>query len=140
MLCQSVPKSFTATAEYTLLFSCAIPANAVPTGKSLRVTTFFHGSSAELNSLLYLNGVEARGTSGEENDEQGYSFTLINTGGTGFSIGGTQLSFEAEIGGIGPQTLTSVPAIPWTTGWTLAVYVAGSGTAVGDTFIVEIIS
>jgi len=142
VLCQSLPVSISVNNVYKNLFTCAIPANAVGKGQSIRVTAFLHPvNSGPLYSNLEFNGNVVDSSSTLISNELGWSFTVTNIGGTGFSIGGTATSGQS-IFAFGPQT-GSQPAVPWSSGWTLEIMVAyGTGTyytADGDTFTVEIL-
>ncbi len=147
VLCQSLPKSQSVSDVFHPLFTCAIPANAVATGKSIRVTVYLHQvplNNISLDSSLYLNGT-AVGLGGAtlDNEEQSLTYTITNTGGTGWSIGGVQMNGASSYAAVGTQNCATIPALPWSTGWTLGIWVAwsnsGTTTVLGDIFTVEIL-
>jgi hypothetical protein len=55
LLCQKGPVTFTGNQATQSMYTCAIPANAVPTGKAIRVTATV-ASSGEMISGIVLNG------------------------------------------------------------------------------------
>jgi hypothetical protein len=140
VLCQSLPVTKTVTDVITPMFTCAIPANAVAEGKSLRVTSTMHsGSQGELLESLLLNGADAAyAYVTEDGQAMGLSFIITNTGGTTEVIGG-QSFYPA---GTASYSGSANATIPWTSGWTLEISAnasSGSVTADGDTFVVEIL-
>jgi hypothetical protein len=140
VLCQSLPASVVANDVLKPLFSCAIPANAVASGKSIRVTANLHATtSGTLTSHITLNGsIADANSSTAQNEETSWSFIVTNTGGTGCQIGGTT-TVGSDAGAFGPGQ-TGTVTVPWTSGWTLEIEVStGTGTAEGDTFVVEIL-
>lgn len=79
--------------------------------------------------------------SSNPNAEENWSFTITNTGGTGWSIGGF-VTLGSSFFVFGPQNCNPA-TVPWSSGWTLEIGVAApTGTVVvfGDTFTVEILS
>jgi hypothetical protein len=56
VLCQSLPVSVSTNNVFKPLFTCAIPANAVPTGKALRITSNLHSASAAVDGAVFFNG------------------------------------------------------------------------------------
>ncbi len=145
VLCQSLPVSVSANYYLKTLFTCNIPANAVATGKSLRVTVNLHSVNSGTSgvvSYLEFNGNEVDATSTPaQSVEQNWSFIVTNTGGTGCSIGGTTTAGSSTLA-LGPGTVYR-PPIPWSSGWTLQIWVSYSTatyyTVDGDTFLVEIL-
>jgi hypothetical protein len=145
VLCQSLPIALNVTPSLVAIYGCEIPANAAASGKSLRVTVNFHPASgtAAVDSFLYFNGndVASQGnTAPIINQEQHWEFTVMNTGGTDFTLSGLS-AIPGSIYPFGPGNFTSRPAIPWTSGWALDIEVAsrsGTITVDGDSFLVEI--
>jgi len=127
-----------------ILFTCAIPANKVPKGKSLRLTTALHAVNSGTQGVVSFIDVDGETiTSADttaQSDEEVWNLVITNIGGTNFSIGGTSTANESTQAW-GPAILNH-PAVPWSTGWTLQIWVAfntGTFTVNGDTFIVELI-
>jgi hypothetical protein len=142
VLCQSLPTSLTVTDVITPIFTCAIPANAAATGKSLRLTSNLHlGSTGELVGGIYLSGSDfANGFATSEGQEMNFSIIITNTGGTGCRAAGTVIGNSSFA--VGPGTGSGL-TVPWSSGWNLQVKVdvsSGSVIADGDTFVVEILA
>jgi hypothetical protein len=151
VLCQSVAKSVTTGEAVVTLVSCAIPANAVGVGKSIRVTASFHSvNGSNMDTSVYFNGNEVFSTLAETgpNVQHSYSFIVVNDSNSGgWDVGGTETANETTLA-IGPYT--SSPGfhgtLPWTTGWTLAFKVAfdcgcnQTFQAQSDIFVVEILN
>jgi hypothetical protein len=138
ILCQSAPKSFTTSATIQPMFTCAIPANAVPTGKSLRLTAYLHpgsGPSGNTISSLWLNGTDITFTYGTA-PEQTFNVIISNAGGTSWLLAGTLCNEGTSCS----STFYQGTSLPWSSGWTLEIGVDGPGNiAYGDVFIVEIL-
>jgi hypothetical protein len=144
ILCQSAAKGLSVHSSLVTMFSCAIPAGAVGTGQSIRVTTSFHGNSTNLTSYLFLNGSEAfTEESISANQEHTWSFIITSNTATGWSISGIRCPDGGPIGILGSQNSLYTGALPWSTGWTLQMMVSyetsTSYEAYGDTFVVEIL-
>lgn len=139
LLCQTGPVTLTGSGSEVTLYSCAIPANAVPVSKSIRVTTLVSSPGAVL-SIITLNGHDL---ADEEPPSGGsfWQFTLANNGGTTGSMAGLRPGSSTNT--LGPLGFQSVsPAVlPWTTGWTLQIRVfADIGVQIeGCLFTVEIL-
>jgi hypothetical protein len=151
VLCESTAKAITANESEVTLFSCAIPANAVGVGKSIRVTANFHPSngSSPLVVSLFLNGndVGLFADSSIPFVEQNWSFIVTNDSNTGgWAMGGFNVVNNHPPIAFSAANTQNVHPLPWSSGWTLAFKVdfSGSGTnsyqAVGDTFVVEILN
>lgn len=87
VLCQSLPVAVSTNNVYRTLFTCAIPANGVGIGKSLRVTVNLHSVTGApgVGSLLEFNGNEVDSTSTPSQlAEQNWNFIVANTGGHRF--------------------------------------------------------
>jgi hypothetical protein len=121
------------------MYTCTIPANAVPSGKSIRVTVALGSSGAVLSDLV-LNGTgtyDAEPPSGLSF----WQFTIANNGGTTGSIAGFKpTSAVSQVAPFASQSV-SPATLPWASGWTLQIDVlADTGvTADGDLFTVEIL-
>jgi hypothetical protein len=139
VLCQGLPTSVSVTDVITPVYSCEIPANAVATGNSLRLTTSLHsGSAGELVGAIYLNGTNSdfEGFVTSEGEGMNFSILITNTGGTGCTAAGTVIQ------GGSSDVVHGALTVPWSTGWSLQVKVnasSGSIIADGDTFVVEIL-
>jgi hypothetical protein len=146
VLCQSAPTSTTVNATLKPIFTCAIPANAVATGKALRVTTNLHQTgtgTGSLSSVITLNGsLVISNTVKGEGGALNWSFIVTNAGGTACTVAGTATTGGAGITfAFGPGQ-TGTVTVPWSSGWTLEIEAdSTSGTipVAGDTFVVEII-
>ena len=141
VLCQSLPVSVSAGSQLVTLFTCAIPANAVAKGKSLRMTANLHGNtSAAFTAWVELDSSLVDAIQAPANSEQNWSLIVTNTGGTGTSFGGTNTT-NASAFAVGTLNCGCKPAVPWSTGWNLQILVSSNGSTVfGDTFTVEILS
>jgi hypothetical protein len=139
LLCQTGPVTLTGSDADVTLYTCAIPANAVATGKSIRVTASLD-SSGEVASYVVLNGYDA--FSAEPPDGPSFwQFTIANTGSTTGSFAGIRPETTySSLGSFGGQTV-SPATLPWSTGWTLEIQVfADTGVPIdGDLFTVEIL-
>jgi hypothetical protein len=121
LLCQSGPVTFTGNLADQSMYTCAIPANAVPTGKAIRVTVTV-SSGGEMTSGLILNGTnltDAEPPAGA----QTWDFVIMNTGSTTGSLSGiTPGASENTLRPPGFQSL-SPATVPWASGWTLELWV-----------------
>lgn len=140
LLCQSGPVTLTGNQNTQSMYTCAIPANAVPTGKSIRVTVNLASPSQMLSEII-LNGT----TLTDEQPPAGgqtWDFVIVNTGGTTGSLSGIRPgSAQNTLGPLGFQSVS--PAIlPWTSGWTLKIGVIASVgiKEEGSSFTVEILN
>lgn len=139
LLCQTGPVTINGSAQLVTMYTCAIPANAVASGKSLRITASLWSSSL-VNSYIILNGtgvLSAAPASGAHI----YQFVLARTGTTTGSMGG--LMPGASVNTFAPVAIANTGVtLPWGTGWTLQVQVsANTGVTVfGDLFTVEILN
>ena len=140
VLCHSLPTSVAVGATIEPLFTCAIPANAVAVGSSLRLTANLHPTNHSSNSYVVFNGNAALSGSALMTVEENWSITITNTGGTGVSFGGVFSNASAFVYVWGPQETDAV-TVPWSSGWTLEIGVSSNGSVIvhGDTFTVEIL-
>jgi hypothetical protein len=121
LLCQTGPVNVAGSGSLVPMYTCAIPANAVPSGKSIRVTVALGSIGAVLSDLV-LNGTETY----DAEPPSGLSFwqfTIANTGGTTGSMAGFKPTNAAsQVAPFASQN-ASPATLPWASGWTLRIEV-----------------
>jgi hypothetical protein len=144
LLCQSGPKTVSGQGNGTIftVWYCDIPANAVPLGKSLRVTIDL-GTGGEVGDYITLNGTIVASLSSPTTGDatRHWEFILQDTGSTTGAIAGLE-PLQGELAAVVPFGNQSVIAtLPWSTGWTLEyqAQAAETVTLYGVSFIVEIL-
>ena len=143
VLCQTGPVTVAGKGTtFETIYSCAIAAKAVATGKSIRVTALVFGDGSAIASEVFMNGQAVLGA--EPNSTLAYSFyqfIIVNTGATTGSLTGlVPGSSPNTIQPLGMQSV-SPATLPWASGWTLEISVAtnaGSNTF-GTSFTVELL-
>jgi hypothetical protein len=143
LLCQTGPVTLAGKGTtFETIYSCAIPAKAVATGKSIRVTALVFGDGSAIASQVFMNGHSVLGA--EPNSTLAYSFyqfIIVNTGATTGSLTGL-------VPGSSPNTTqpfgmqsVSPATLPWASGWTLEVSVATNAgfNTFGTSFTVELL-
>lgn len=139
LLCQSGPVTLTGNLSLVTIYSCAIPANAVASGQSIRVTAAL-GSGGSMLSDLILNGYELTDANPPSGVSQ-WEFEVLNTGSNTGSLGGLMPGASAYT--VKPFGYQNVPvSLPWSSGWTLQIAVwADSGVKeLGFGFTVEVLN
>jgi len=142
LLCQTGPITKVATSTVQTIYSCAIPANAVATNKSIRVTMNLV-ADGQFWCGLVLNGANTYQPFTTPTGSNHWDMIIVNTGSTTGSLGGLlpENNTQGTVGALAAQSV-SPATLPWASGWTLAFTVLSPTTTTmyGATFTVEILS
>jgi hypothetical protein len=140
LLCQTGPVTLTGNNNnIQSIYTCAIPANSVPTGKSIRLTVTL-SSPGQIITGIVLNGTTLTDIQTPVGG-QTWDFVLMHTGSTTGSIAGIRPgSSQNTLAPVGYQSV-SPATLPWASGWTLEVFVQAATGVIeeGCSFTVEIL-
>lgn len=140
VLCSKGPTStITGTNNWTVIYSCTIPANTVATNQAIRLTaSLYTGGTTGTDLAVFLNGVDITGLGFPQNKIAVFDLLIVNTGSTTGTLGGIFPSSVAPW--IGP-IWSPASGLDWASTQTLAIeFIFTSATATGKTFLVEVVN